>query len=412
MVFPATLEGQAAAALAAVALIAPPLAYVAPLGLAPLAYGGAALALSIALTWRVRPFHLPPAVGLPLLLLGVWALASSLWAVDSAAAIQGALRFLAGSAAGALLFGLARRLDDAGRKTVRRAWMTGIAINAILLALEFLTGGEVSRLVLRNPEWERREIFWLNRDLAFLALLAWPMMLGVGRGPARLLGLAALPALAAVALAIHYNTGLLALGAGGAAAVAAWVLGRRAGDVLGGLAAAAILAAPLLTATLLAPDRLQEREIVLPNSAYHRAIIWNFAVDRIAERPWLGWGMAASPRIPGGNREIHMDVASTGARFDAQVMPLHPHNIPLQVWLELGAVGAFLLAALAFVILREALAWAPGRPAAAAIVGQYATALIFVAASFGAWQNWWHGALWIAVTLMAVAAHLAVPERT
>ena len=78
-----------------------------------------------------------------------------------------------------------------------------------------------------------------------------------------------------------------------------------------------------------------------------RVAIWRFTTERVVERPWLGWGMDASRMWPG-------------------VIPLHPHNAALQVWLELGVVGA----------------------ACAAVAIAYLT---IGALSFGVWQEWWLG---------------------
>jgi O-antigen ligase len=411
---PRSLEDQSAAILAAVAFLAFPLAYAAPLGLAPLAYVAAALGLGCTLAHRARPLPPPLAILVPLLALGGWAVLSGLWAVDPKAAVAGGARFLAGAVGGAVLFGLAGRLDSRGGRLVRRAFAAGFLLGGLVIALEFATEGLISALVLGNPDWGRREVFWLNRDLAFLTVLVWPFLRLLPMKGAWIVGIFALAALAAAAAGIRYNTALLAIGMGIAGFLATLAVGRRAAAVLATVTAAGAIAAPVLVSQFLDPDRLQAREAVLPNSAYHRAIIWTFATERIAERPVLGWGMAASPRIPGGDEEVATSVAATGAYFVAPLMPLHPHNGPLQVWLELGGVGASLFAAFLFVAIHRSLRWEGDRWARALTAGQFATILGFFSASFGAWQGWWQGALWIAATLMAVVARpqLAVPERT
>lgn len=411
---PRSLEDQSAAILAAVAFLAPPMAYAAPLGLAPLAYVGAALGLGCLMAHRVRPSLVAPPVLMPLLALGAWAVLSGLWAIDPKAAATGGLRLLGSVLGGAVLFGLAGRLDGKGRRRVLWALAAGFLLNVLVLVLDFVTGGEASRLVLGNSEWDRREVFWLNRDLAVMILLVWPLLQGLPRRGMRIAGFAALPLLALAAAGIHFNTALLAIGAGLGTMAAAIVVGRWAAPILGGIAAVAVLTAPLVADPLLDPLRLQAREVVLPNSAYHRAIIWKFAADRIAERPVFGWGMATSPKIPGGDQEVVTSVAATGARFVAPLMPLHPHNGPLQVWLELGVAGAIALAVFLFQAAHRSVGATEDRWSSVLIAGQYATALTFFAVSVGAWQGWWHGALWIAATLMAVAARpqLAVSGRT
>ena len=73
------------------------------------------------------------------------------------------------------------------------------------------------------------------------------------------------------------------------------------------------------------------------DSAGHRLLIWSFVGTRISERPALGWGLDSSRAIPGGKYEIRPGQAR---------LPLHPHNAALQIWLELGGIGALPAAAL------------------------------------------------------------------
>lgn len=69
----------------------------------------------------------------------------------------------------------------------------------------------------------------------------------------------------------------------------------------------------------------------VPRSWAHRIEIWTYAVERSLEKPWWGWGYEATRQFK-------------------PIIPLHPHNMSLQAWLELGAPGLLLLAALWFSI--------------------------------------------------------------
>jgi O-antigen ligase len=109
----------------------------------------------------------------------------------------------------------------------------------------------------------------------------------------------------------------------------------------------------------------------LPASWAHRERIWRFVSDRISERPIVGHGLDAS------------------RGFGDQV-PLHPHNGALQIWLELGLLGAILATALwLWLVWRIGVMTDPfSRAAAAASLAAYA---VIGALSFGVWQEWWLG---------------------
>jgi O-antigen ligase len=135
-------------------------------------------------------------------------------------------------------------------------------------------------------------------------------------------------------------------------------------------------------------------------SAGHRLLIWSFAGDRIAERPLAGWGLDASRAIPGGKDPI---------RPGQTWMPLHPHNAPLQLWLELGVPGAVLFAMVValFWFALATVAWP--RLFAAAAGGSLMAALVASFASYGIWEEWWLGTLWFSLFVIIVMARVAGP---
>jgi O-antigen ligase len=88
-------------------------------------------------------------------------------------------------------------------------------------------------------------------------------------------------------------------------------------------------------------------------------------------------------------------------------MPLHPHNAPLQVWLELGVPGAVLFALLV-ALLWYALASATWPLLFSSAAGvSLTTAFVGCFATYGIWQEWWLGALWFASFLILVMARVA-----
>ena len=48
------------------------------------------------------------------------------------------------------------------------------------------------------------------------------------------------------------------------------------------------------------PEPIAQSVPGLPNSFIHRLLIWDFTLNRIAERPLFGWGLDTSRAIPGG----------------------------------------------------------------------------------------------------------------
>jgi len=83
-------------------------------------------------------------------------------------------------------------------------------------------------------------------------------------------------------------------------------------------------------------------------SFVYRMHAWEFVIQRINERPLFGWGLDGSKEFGGETTQVISDSVMGPL---GEPVPLHPHNGVLEVWLELGAFGAF---ALLLLVLRGA----------------------------------------------------------
>ena len=355
--------------------IAPATAVLQFRAIAPLAL--AAMAGIVVLGWRRPGFG--PAVWLALTLM-LWGAASSLWAVDPGRSLFEGLRMaglvmLAGTAAVAL---------RESRLALSPWLLAGLLAGAGLAFTDQASGHAIRAAVRGLAEWDVALGYGLKPAATVLALLL-PLALALPvpvawRAASLLAVLVAIFAMPAQAAKIGLVAGLV-----GFALVK--VAGPRAARAMAVAAALLLLLTPALLGAVLArgPDLS-----ALQGSAAHRVLIWDFTLSRIAERPWLGWGMEASRAIPGGRDQIavaDLDRFGLYGQRDwfevvrAQRLPLHTHNAPLQLWLELGAVGAALGAALVL-----ALGWRATNPGAA---GAFAAAIAVGSLSYGIWQGWW-----------------------
>ncbi len=384
----------------AVALAIAPLAVVLQSkAMAPIAL--IALLFSVIAAWRrdralPRPRGAAVAAGIA---LGLWGLASAAWAIEPGRAATTGL-----SIAGMVLLagGAAQALHDSDETTRRRLVLvlaTGLAMGLVAATIDTLSGNAIRAAVRGLRDAPLTLAFGLKPAGSVMALL---LPLAVALPWSASARIVAVLAGAIVLILLPGDTAkiaaVLGLIAAGAAAFAPRAVPRLVGAGLG----AVIMAMPLLVA--LVPALPVEK---LPPSALHRMLIWDFTAARIAERPLLGWGMEASREVPGGRDQPspaaldRMRVTDPAMRRwfgepHVNVLPLHPHNGALQLWLELGAVGAAIAALLAW--------WlgiaASRAPCPAAATGALVSAAVTAMLSFGTWQAWWVAAM----LLTAVAA--------
>lgn len=387
--------------------IAPLVALYAPLGMA-VVLGVLGVSAAVAF-WRVRPWRSVPSV-FPILLSAVfaWQMFSLLWTGDILQALRSSVAMLSTAAAGICLIGAVHHLDGAQCRRLANALLGGLLAAAVCVVGERLSGYALLRAIhhLADPFYAA---FMFKRGGTVLALLVWPVLWGCWARGWKLAG-AAMVAVGVIAVAATGgDTAAAALALAIAMAVPCVLWGRRFLPVIGVMMAAAVLIMPVATRHIPGPQELWDTFPGMPSSLHHRLTIWRFSAQS-AEEHWLrGWGMDASRWIPGAEEYIpSVGVLPDGRKFEAMetALPLHPHNAPLQWWLELGLPGVLLGAMFLAELGRRAKAAVGDRAEAAFAGGLLATGFMVSLASYGAWQSWWVSSLWFAAAL-AVAARRA-----
>lgn len=383
--------------IAAAVAIAPTLAALAPLGVAPLFAIAATAVIGLHL-FRQRTLPLPGAALLTIgLLLILWCSLGLLWAASPADTRHALPTFIVDVVATIGLIGAMAAAGPDERRPIGRALLTGFIVGAAVLTIELASGGAVVNTIRALLGLSKiAEAGELNRGAAFFALFAFPAAIAARRlhgWPAALAILAAALALTAAAAgdkaAIAVALGLIAVGG-------TLMLRRRAPPFLAALLIAVMAGAPLISATLDAtpgPWSASTRP-----SVTHRVLIWRFVSERIAERPVLGWGLNSSRAIPGGK---------DGPMPGTELLPLHPHNSYLQIWLELGAGGAALVGGLLVLAVMSCRRLFADRLELGLALGAITAALTCAAVGYGLFQAWWLNSF---ILLAAVLAALRRPD--
>lgn len=393
-------------ALALAALTGPVVALYTALGMAPLfvTVGIAALALGRhRQPWR----HVwkPGAVALAGIM--AWMAVSMAWTIELPQSLITLPRLIAMTAGGLVLTALASRLEAEGRARVRLALATGLTLALGLAAIEIYLHGPGGMMFHRHHPWFDNYIPRLDRGLTVFSLLVVPAMVAAWRRGFRLWSGIILVLAVMVFAGGQTLSAKLALALMPAVFLVALRWPRATGAGMSGVMAVTILAFPLL-ALAPAPQATSDALPFLPNSAHHRLTIWIFAAGKVLEHPVRGWGLEASRSIPGGEDEVVVTRPSTARSsgwepVTEQFLPLHPHNSPGQVWLELGGIGAILACGL-MVVLGRVIAAAPNRVDAAMIAASASAAFIVACISYGVWQSWWIGSLWLTAALATAVA--------
>jgi len=349
------------------------------------------------------------------------------WSLDPSRAVGKAVWF---TLVVAMSFGSWRAIAGWERPQLQiatTAFLAGLAVGVAVILFEAATGRfltislynvlpftrpeSVKAMVIRDGEVFRIAAFELNRNVTVMLLMLWPALLCLavrGGRQARLLGLAALflGVLASVFLSTHESSKVgIVLSTIVFAVALAWpVFARRA--VLAGWCLAFILVVPL--ATMAYKAELHQADW-LPYSASTRVTLWAYTAEQVPEAPFLGIGATSTRKmdLDREDRQKPNQRKDSSDDFGWRAGP-HAHNVFLQTWYELGAVGAVL-----FMVAGAGLIVSVGRlPGAsqAYMLAHIAAFVTILAFAWGLWQSWLMALAGLAALYAALAVSLTRTE--
>lgn len=356
--------------LAGAFVLAVPFGWLAPRGYAAVAaLAGLLMLPCLTLEEQDRP------AGIAIITLLIWAVGSAIWSPYTPKNLgqSTSVKLLFETVLYAAVIAGARRATPAGRMGMLRVLAWGMTLLALVMFAEGLTyasGYRTIRALMGDPIRPDLGVKNVCQGLFGLTLFAPAAILAAARfgGTAWL----AVPILAGIiwpSIVFGYDATLLALGAASLTGLAVWTWPRWAPRVAGGLTAAAFLTAPALVWGARSAGIYQQLERAVPLSWSERMGYWRHASDWISDHPARGWGLDSSKMFGPG-------------------IILHPHDGPLQIWLELGLIGA-VGAAVFWVAIWNGLSRGSRDPATAVAAATATIYLTFGAFSFGVWQEWW-----------------------
>jgi O-antigen ligase len=358
-----------AGVIAGLLVLTPLLGWAGSLGFAPaVALAGLLTALSVRIRTEDR------ALLLALFTALVWACASAFWSPWRPADLdeQTGLKLVFMLALYGCAVSAARAVPEARLPRLLSGLATVAGVLALFLLFEALTSAAGYKVLLGligqavRPDYAIKNV---AQGLYVLTLLAPPALAAVSGRTRWILGLVLGAGIIGPALVFGYDAPLLALACAILAAGLVLGLPSLGPRLLAGLSAGGFLLAPLLAKGAFALGLDERIAPLLSESWLQRLGYWGKAVEWIWARPLPGWGLDASRAFGPG-------------------IQLHPHNAPLQIWMELGLIGA-VAAAIVWASIFSGLSRPVRTPAAAAATATAVAYLIFGAVSFGVWQEWW-----------------------
>ncbi|WP_232629739.1 O-antigen ligase family protein [Methylobacterium sp. Leaf118] len=284
------------------------------------------------------------------------------------------------------------------------AWGPPLAAGLLAGACLFIMASLALDLAPQQALGQRTALYMFNRSLLTVVLIAGPLAAVLALRGQRLAALALLGVCAVAILRSISGAAALGLLAGLLLFLVARLLPKRVGvSVAGAVLALAFALSPVEGDLLhrVMPEAAHER-LIQSSSRARVAIAQSFGAA-VRAAPWIGSGYGTGARFA----EVPA-AQSLGPEMHVMLGVGHPHNSFLQIWSELGLVGAILGALIGFLVVRAAAAL-PRRQCAVAL-GLLGTAVAVMFVEHGAWQGWWTAGCGAALAWLKVACTLRPRE--
>lgn len=221
-------------------------------------------------------------------------------------------------------------------------------------------------------------LYWLDRGCAFLSLFAWiPIYLFAKKGECKKAFAVYILALFTLVIS-DSDSSILAFVL---ASIAYLMSQYKAPSRLLSYGIIAYIFIMPIFAKMQDPYVIKENISQTPLSYMHRLFIWQYAADSAMDNFLLGKGISASSHV----EPDHM-IQYAGIKMS--LMPRHPHNNVIQIWLEFGLVGLIVFA----FFIRDIL-WKISRfkdkHFASASMAIFTNYFVIGMVSFNMWQSWW-----------------------
>ena len=387
-----------------------PIGIFASKGLAPLFAIAVVFCLGLK-SWRRQAFQWK--IGLVLyafiILIG-WSIFSWFWSISPNATLKTGISLAAIFISATILFGISLSFGPQEKKSLQNGIILGGILGFSLIAIEFATNAGLAHLLsytlakIKNPDLPSYSTFIfsvygnstpvMNTGMAATALYFFPWAITIKNRFSQkifilttLVGASLILMTYADAVKLAFVVGVIVFFA--SLAWPSWINRIMCVTITIG-----ILTAPLIPVLLPNPLVPSKNLAFFSPSSAHRILIWKNTVGHIKEKLFLGSGLDATRSLyTAKDRILYNFPASLSNGISYKVLyepiPLHPHNAVLQLWLELGAVGALISLGLLLAILRSIRKGVLLRVNQAIALGLFSTTLSLACTSFGIWQGWW-----------------------
>ncbi|MGD9638859.1 MAG: O-antigen ligase family protein [Alphaproteobacteria bacterium] len=329
---------------------------------------------------------------------------SSLWSIMPSVSLSLASRILILFLVLNLNLSIIKNLDARTSSALQKTLITAFVLLLVFYGFDLATGATLASLIKGE---EQLNFTRIGRGAALLAVMSMPISVMIYKQKQKLWqSILFLLASFLIITLLPMRSAIISILLSFISFILVYSLRKSAIIVIFSCIIIALTSAPYISLNYVNFDTTKDYASSIPSSWRHRLVIWEYCSKLIAAKPLLGYGLETSREL---GKTAPQKIITTEQNEDhphlASALPLHPHNMAIQVWLELGLLGIAAFALLIFQIMKTALKRIRNDDiiTAATITSVSASGFFIASFSFGIWQNWWLAGLFLSVMLVKIS---------
>ena len=357
----------------------------------------------------------PKTLTLPVIALTFWGTASLIWTVSSDLSWNIAKVLPITMLSGLLIIMLLNNINSDDRITICKSTLVGFFLGACIAFVDVISGysiAQVLNIAKHGGSWSHyMHGFVINNGISLLIMLFWPTTIFLWSQKYYKLIFLSIIITSLITIQSSNFASVVAIGVGLFSFIFAFFIPRFTYKFAAVGLTILILGTPFFMKSLPDAQTIGKNLPELSYSIYPRLVIWQFASNLAMEKPITGHGIRTSRVLSKNPNQVPFLYRDNGKLLtgNTKEIPLHPHNGLIQIWLELGAVGALLVLTIVLCTLQNIKRSKAPKIFKSLAFAAFMSTLCLISVSYGLWQSWWMGALWLQAALIVLT--IDIPEQ-
>lgn len=333
-----------------------------------------------------------------LLIIHIISTFSVFWSIVPKETFILSLKLIILSSSGLIILKKFLSIEKKHKEIIKKYFLYGFILGLVILGIEIISNASILSFIKQSQQPLNK----FNKIATIMTIMIWPITKNLINKNYKLTSAIIVIVTFVIISQLESAAAIIAFIIGSVVFIISYISPNKTALFLIFFIFGSFILSPFTIPPISKNQYVKEYVSYLPSSWLHRFVIWKMIGLKIINNPLLGWGLNSSKSDFFSKEytcwlEKSLNNNSSNLKC-ANILPLHPHNLALQFWLELGFLGVIIMSYLISLIPMFILN-IKNRFEKMAALASFSSAIFIAGVSYGIWQSWWVSALWLAIII-------------